>query len=118
MKEQILHFLKSGAIGGVFIGLYSVLIKYASPSIAAQLNGALPTGFLFIILYSYFIKSREKTINANFMALIGGFLWLAYVGLFYYLLKKDLNIFLILFITTSVFLVLSYFVYKKFIDYY
>jgi len=118
MNEIIKEFFKSGIVGGIFIGIYSIIIKYWSSAIAAQLNGALPLGFLFIILYTYFIKGKEKATNANFVAIMGGFLWLFFVTLFYLFLRLKVNIILILIINILLFLIINYCMYKLLINYY
>lgn len=60
MNLYLKEFLKNFLFGGTLIGIYSLLVKFISPTIAGQAAGSLPIMFTYIIILTYLNNTKKK----------------------------------------------------------
>ena len=108
------HFL----MGGLIIGLYSVITEYISPAYAAHISSSLPIVFTYIIVITYNKYGLDKAINTSYLAFFAGLIWQLYVIVFFFGLKSKLGIMKSAVICLTLYVIMSYLLYNYFIDYY
>tara|TARA_B110000285_G_C14959186_1_gene530764 strand:+ start:523 stop:873 length:351 start_codon:yes stop_codon:yes gene_type:complete len=86
------EFLKNFLIGGITIGLYSILVKYYSPALAGHLSGALPLVFSFVVISTFLNKDRKTAVKVAYYGIRGVLFWLVYVFIVYFLLQNNYSL--------------------------
>jgi hypothetical protein len=103
MKKLIRHILFSGLI----VGSFAYLSESRDSKLAGFLYASLPLGFLYIFFMTK--MNIEQKIYFSRASLLGGIFFLIYIGLLYFLLKKEkFNIIVNVLITTVIFILILF----------
>ena len=118
MNKYLASFGKNFLLGGLIIGLYSVITEYISPGYAAHLSSSLPIVFTYIIILTYNKYGLDKTIDTAYLSFFAGLIWQLYVIIFFFGLKVRLGIFKSAVICLTIYIAVSYLMYSYFESYY
>lgn len=97
MNKYLKLFIQNAIFSGIFIGTVIVLLEMKFFKLGGIIYGAIPLGFIYIMFSYYFrkgMKRKEKynrLINFSKFSLIGGGLFLLFMGVYYGILKKTNN---------------------------
>ena len=108
---NIRELIKHTFIYAFFVGLWAVLIENDQHKLSGFLYGALPLGFIYLLFIDNFAEGnhqsssgRTKRIEFAHQTWIGGFFFIIFTYLVYYLLKNtDLHIVVILILSIIIF---------------
>jgi hypothetical protein len=97
MQNIIKTFIKHTIFSGIFIGIIMVLLEFNFFKLSGFIYGALPIGFIYIIL-NYYFKNINDSIkidiitNLTYFTILGGFIFLLIMFIFYYTLLYSNNL--------------------------
>lgn len=99
MQYIFKNFIKHTFISGIFIGLIMILLEFKFFKLSGFVYGALPIGFIYIIINYYFknIKYNDKInilTNLTYFTILGGFIFLLIMFIYYYTLLYSNNLIL------------------------
>lgn len=114
--ELVNDFFKNFLIGGITIGLYSILVKYYSPELAGHLSGALPLVFSFVVISTFLNKDRKTAVKIAYYGIRGVLFWLIYVFIVYYLLQNNYSLTLSISIALAIFFLLNMVLYNVLVN--
>ena len=109
--EIVNEFNKNFLLGGLSIGIFTVLIKYYSTKLAGYLSGALPLILTYVIIYTYITKGRKQTKNIIYFSLIGVIFWIIYALIIFIMLYFGFNFILTMSTAVMSFVLMHYFFY-------
>ena len=97
MNKYLKLFLQNAIFSGIFVGGIMVALEMKFLKIGGILYGAIPLGFIYIMV-SYYLRSSmdreekyDRLINFSKFSLVGGALFLVFMGVYYGILKKTNN---------------------------
>lgn len=97
MNKYLKLFLQNAIFSGLFVGGIIVALEMNFLKIGGLLYGAIPLGFIYIMV-SYYLRSSmdreekyDRLINFSKFSLVGGALFLVFMGAYYGVLKKTNN---------------------------
>lgn len=96
MNKYLKIFLQNAILGGLFIGIIKVLLELEEYKLSGLIYGALPIGFIFILITYYFSGidgNQKKDILLHFSnySIIGGFLFIVIIASYFYALRYTGN---------------------------
>jgi hypothetical protein len=101
---NIRELIKHTFIYAFFVGLWAVLIENDKHKLSGFLYGALPLGFIYLLFIDNFSNDRIKRIEFAHQTWIGGFFFIIFTYLVYFMLKNTtLNILVILLLSVILF---------------
>ena len=106
---DFIYFMKHFLVGGIFAGLFMVLIKNRLSSYAGWINGALPLSFIYVALVGSFSVPVSEILKFTIFTMIGGVFFVLYL-LIFYVSMKWYNIYISLFVM-SIFVVITTCIY-------
>ncbi len=91
MQNIFKTFIKHTIFSGIFIGFIMVLLEFNFFKLSGFIYGALPIGFLYIIINYYFKNIQENNkiniiTNITYFTIIGGFIFILIMFIYYYTL--------------------------------
>lgn len=110
------EFFKNFLIGGITIGLYSVLVKYYSPELAGHLSGALPMVLSFVVITTFLNKGRSTAVKITYYGIRGVLFWLLYAFILYILLKNNYSLSFSISVALLIFFVLNALLYNVLVN--
>lgn len=118
MNKYLLSFGKHFLLGGLIVGIYSVITTYISPGYAAHVASSLPIVFTYIIFITYNKYGLDRAIDTSYLSFFAGLIWQLYVLLFFFGLKSRLGLLKSALFCLTIYVLVSYVLYKYFEDYY
>jgi uncharacterized membrane protein (GlpM family) len=109
--EIVNEFNKNFLLGGLSIGIFTVLIKYYSTKLAGYLSGALPLILTYVIIYTYITKGRKQTKKLIYFSLIGVIFWIIYALAILIMLYFGFNFILTISTAIIIFVLMHYLFY-------
>tara|TARA_B100000963_G_C22490976_1_gene609277 strand:- start:26 stop:424 length:399 start_codon:yes stop_codon:yes gene_type:complete len=106
------EFIKNFLMGGITIGIYSLVIKYLSAGFAGHASGALPLVYTYVLIKTYQLFGYEETQRVSMIGFIAGFFWLAYALFIVIMLKYQQGIIFTICMAIIFFFVINYIYYK------
>lgn len=110
------EFFKNFLIGGITIGLYSILVKYYSPELAGHLSGALPLVLSFVVITTFLNKGRKMAVKIAYFGIRGVLFWLLYAFTLYILLQHNYSLVFSISVALLIFFVLNAILYNVLVD--
>ena len=113
-KRMCQTFGKNFLMGGLLLGVLSVIIVFIRPELAGHLSGAIPAALLFTLVYTYALThDRARTANTARVALYGVTSWLVFCFVFYALMTwTALSFPCVLVLCLVTFVVMTYLIIK------
>jgi len=113
-NEYTNEFIKNFLMGGIVIGIYSIIIKFISPKLAGHASGSMPLVFTYVILKTYQDFGYNKTKEVAKIGLTGGFFWLSYAIIVNYMFNNNYDLLRTLTVAILAFIFLNYTYYNKY----
>jgi len=113
-NTYLYDFIKNFLIGGTVIGLYSLLIKYYSATLAGHASGALPLVFTYVVISTYVLFGINEARKVSMIGFKGGFFWLTYTFVVSYMLKYNHHI-VFAFCSGAIAFIIANFLYYKYV---
>jgi hypothetical protein len=97
MQNIFKTFIKHTIFSGIFIGIIMVLLEFNFFKLSGFIYGALPIGFIYIILNYYFKNIHESNkiniiTNLTYFTILGGFIFILIMFIYYYTLIYSNNL--------------------------
>ena len=112
INNYFYDFIKNFLIGGLTIGIYSLVIKYFSEKLAGHASGALPLVFTYVVIFTYKLYGYEKAKNVSLIGFKGGFFWLSYTAIVAFMLMYNYSIVYSFSCALIIFIIINYIYYK------
>ena len=68
MNKYLLSFGKHFLLGGLIVGIYSVITTYISPGYAAHVASSLPIVFTYIVFITYNKYGLDRAIDTSYLS--------------------------------------------------